>query len=305
MIRIAVISLLFFAGIADTQAVPHQDGKAANQQTFSVHLEQGSDWAPMPYENVRGVVLLQAIIGGQPATVLLDNGTDRTIVDADFAKRAGFKLNNSPQTAFAGTSHLSTRIASNVTLSLPHMLKAEGQMPALDLGSMSAALGRPIAAVIGGDILDRLAVMVRPERRQVSIVASGGITPGAGAVVIPVVEGNLVSATINERPVRLKIDLGSSGAVRLSDVVFDHVIPPQGVSSQGVQVTADGVTRPTRNARADLRIGTISAKRIPIDSGYSTSGADGLLGNGFLSHADTILDLQRKQLVLTSIRPPS
>lgn len=63
-------------------------------------------------------------------------------------------------------------------------------MPAIDLNPMSAPFGRPIAAVIGGDLLNRVAVMVRPDKRQVTINASGGITPRTGAVVIPVENGN-------------------------------------------------------------------------------------------------------------------
>jgi hypothetical protein len=45
--------------------------------------------------------------------------------------------------------------------------------------------------------------------------------------------------------------------------------------------------------KADLRIGSITARSVPIESGYAQFGAEGLLANGFLSNVDTTLDPQR------------
>ena len=88
----------------------------------------------------------------------------------------------------------------------------------------------------------------------------------------------------------------------MSDRIFENEALV-GAASSGSQVTADGITRATRAARADFRMGTVTAKSVPIDSGYAQDGADGLLGNGFLSRGDTILDVQRGQLILTAARP--
>lgn len=222
MVRAIAISLAL-AGAANVQTVSPVAGAEAREQTFVVHLAQGNAWAPLPYEQVKGVVLLHAVVLGQPATVLLDNGTDRTVIDAGFAQRAGVAIRTSRLGAIAGQSRLSVQLADGVTLTLPHTLTAQGQMPTVNLTPMSAALGQPIAAVIGGDLLNRVAVMVRPGKRQVAIVRSGGITPGTGAVVIPVENGNQIKAEINGKPAVLKIDLGASGAIRLTDNAFDRV----------------------------------------------------------------------------------
>jgi predicted aspartyl protease len=301
MVRAIAIGLVL-AGTADAQTVAPVAGATAQEQTFAVRLVQGDAWAPLPYEQVKGVILLQAVVLGQPATVLLDNGTDRTIVDTGLAQRAGIELQNSSLGASTGQSRLSVRLAKGATLILPHTLTAQGEMPAIDLTPMSVALGRPIAAVIGGDLLNRVAIMVRPGKRQVAIAASGSITPGARAIVISVENGNQVKAEINGKLVHLKIDFGSSGAIRLTDNAFERVSAGV-VSSSGSQTSADGVMRITRMITANFQIGSITAKGAPIESGYAQSGADGLLGNGFLSQADTILDLQKHQLILTSARP--
>jgi predicted aspartyl protease len=301
MVRAIAIGLLL-TGAANATAVSQVPIGASSGQSFAVHLVQGDAWAPLSYEQVKGVILLQAVVLGQPATVLLDNGTERTVVDSGFAQRAGIGLQNSDLGASTGLSRLSVRLAKGATLTLPHTLTAQGQMPAIDLTPMSAALGRPIAAVIGGDLLDRVAVMVRPGKRQVTIVASGGITPGAGAVVIPFEKRNQVKAEINGKPVHLKVDLGSSGVIRLNDAAFERVSAAGVVLSSGSQTSADGATRATRMIKADLRIGSITARSAPIGSGYEQPGADGLLGNGFFSQADTILDVQKGQLIVTSTR---
>ncbi|WP_395396142.1 hypothetical protein WBP07_22750 (plasmid) [Novosphingobium sp. BL-8A] len=298
MARILAIGLLL-SSAANAQDLPPAASEQASKQTFSIHLMEGDDWAPLSYEQVKGVILLQAVVFGEPATVLLDNGTDRTVVDVSFAQRAGIVLRNSSIGAITGRSRLLAQMAEGATLTLPHTLTARGQMPAIDLAPMSAALGRPIGAVIGGDLLNRVAVMVRPGKRQVAIVGSGRITPGAGAIIIPIENGNQVDAEVNGRSVHLKIDLGSSGMIRLTDAAFASVSGADSVSFSGSQTGADGVTHKTRVLKADLRIGSISARSAPVESGYSQSDADGLLGNGFLSRADTILDVQKGQLVLT------
>jgi len=304
MVRAITISLVL-AGAANGLTILPVAVAQAREQTFAVHLMQGDAWAPLPYEQVKGVILLQALVFGHPATVLLDNGTDRTVVDAGFAQRADIALLNSRLGASTGQSRLSVGLLQEASLTLPHTLTAQGQMPAIDLAPMSKALGRPIAAVIGGDLLNRVAMMVRPGKQQLAIVGSGGITPGAGAEVIPVENRNQVKAEINGKPVQLKIDLGFSGAIRLTDSVFDSLSAADSASLSGSQTSANGVTRATRMVKADLRIGSVTAKSTPIESGYAQSGADGLLGNGFFSQFDTILDLQKGQLVLTAVRRAS
>ena len=157
------------------------------------------------------------MVFGHPATVLLDNGTDRTVADAGFAQRAGIALRNSSLAASTGQSRFAVQLVEEASLTLPHTLTAQGEIPAIDLARMSRALGRPIAPVIGGDLLNRVAVMVRPSKQRLAIVGSGGITPGAGAAVIPVENGNQVKAEIDGKLVHLKIDLGFRGAIRLND----------------------------------------------------------------------------------------
>lgn len=276
---------------------------AGPDRTITIRFPQGDAWTPAPYEQFRGEILFQATINGQPATVLLDNDSQPTLIDQDFARKAGIRLGEATGNISTGTGRLSSRSTEAVRLDVPHMVTVEGELLATDLGPMSAAMGRPIAAVLGGDVLDRVAVMVRPDTHRLSIIGSGGITASAGAIVVPLKAGNHMDALVNGQAVDLEVDFGFSVAVRLTDAAWRRIFPAGGAAETGTQTTADGVVRATEVARAGLRIGGASARTVPIDNGYTASGgADGLLGNGFFSRGVTILDVQQKQLILIPLR---
>jgi predicted aspartyl protease len=264
-----------------------------------LHFAQGADWAPLPYEVVRGDILFQATINGRPATVLLDNGTARTVIDAGFARTAGIALSGSASRAVTGAAtRMETQATDRVTLAAAHAFTITGSLVALDLKPMSAALGREVDAVLGGDMLDNFAVMIQPAKRTVSLAPSGSISVGADAIVVPIIDGNVVEAELNGQPVRLKVDLGFNGAIRLTNAAWQSTFAAGSVSTPGSQTTADGVTHVTQAARAELRIGRIRLRDVPTDSGYSSDGADGLLGNGFLLRGTSVLDVKKRQLML-------
>ncbi|WP_213980022.1 aspartyl protease family protein [Sphingomonas sp. dw_22] len=299
MIRSLAI-LLSMAGTASAQtAKPPATVPDAGDRTITIRFPQDGTWTPVPYEQFRDEILFQATINGQPAMVLLDNDSQPTLIDQGFALKAGIRLGAETGHILTGASALSSRRTETVRLDVPHMVTVEGQLISTDLEPMSMALGRPIAAVLGKDVLDRVAMMVRPDEHRLSIIGSGGITAGAGAIVVPLMQGNRVDALVNGQTVALEVDFGFNGAVRLSDVAWRRVFPAGTPIEAGTRTTADGIVQATQKARAGLRIGGASARAVPIDSGYAEStGADGLLGNGFFSRGITILDVQKKQLVL-------
>lgn len=244
-------------------------------------------------------MLVQATLNGRPATLLVDNGSARTLVDQTAAAQAGIRLFARTGGLQAGRARMATQLAQGVALDMPHVLAVDGSMPAADLSGMSAALGRPIAGILGGDVLGRLAVLIRPTEQTIGLVATGGVNPPAKTPRIPIADG-LVTAMIGGHPVRLAIDLGFGGVVRLTDSAW-AALPGTAVASDSIDAT--GARSATRAKQASFALGNVDAPAVPVDSGYpGLDGADGLLGFGFFSHTVTAIDATRGWLV---VEPPN
>jgi predicted aspartyl protease len=292
---------LWIGGVVGGQGLP----APALAQSLTLHFETGAGWAALSYESVRGEILFQATVNGRPATVLLDNGTDRTVIDTSFARRNGIELRDASARAVtgAGTSR-ATRIADNVTLAAPHAFSVAGSLTALDLQPMAEALGRRVDVILGADMLDHFAIMIQPAKRLLSLAPSGSITAGDEGIVVPLLDGNKVEAEIDDHKVRLKVDLGFNGVVRLTDAAWRQAFPNIEAGVAGSQTTADGAVRATRSARAALRLGRVLARAVPIDSGHVADGSyDGLLGTGFLARGTTVLDRKMGRLTLVAHQP--
>jgi hypothetical protein len=163
---------------------------------------------------------------------------------------------------------------------------------------MSAALGRPIAGVLGGDVLNRLAVLIRPTQKTIGLVASGGVNPPMKAPRIPAVGGR-VAAIVGGHPVHLAIDLGFNGAVRLTDAAW-ATLPGAAFASDRTDAT--GVSHATRVKQATFVLGNVTTPEMPVDSGFpGIDGVDGLLGNGFFKQAVIALDVTQGWLVISPL----
>lgn len=306
MIRL-LLSLICLASLAAPGSARAQAAPVASPSTsLRIHFAQGSEWAPLQYETVKGVILLHAEIDGRPATILLDNGSDRSIVDTGFATRAGIKLGAPAPSALTGSAtRLPTRLTDSVSFALPRAITVTGTLVAIDIGAISTALGRQVDGVLGADVLGNLAIMVDPDKQRVSIVGSGDITPGSNAIVIAVVAGNQIDATINGQPVRLRLDLGYNGVVRISDAAWQRIFTAETPMSADSMTAADGINRATRRTDGELVIGGVSLKPAPISSGYATPGPDGVLGNRFISRFVAIFDGPKKQFILVPRGSPT
>jgi len=111
-----------------------------------------------------------------------------------------------------------------------------------------------------------------------------------------------VDAILNGKEVRLKIDFGFNGVIRLTNTAWSRVFSTNGSFVTGSQTTADGTIKVTRKTQAELRIGKVTDRSTPIDSDYvSGHGEDGILGNGFFSRGETVLNVSKGELIFTPI----
>ncbi|WP_375404638.1 pepsin/retropepsin-like aspartic protease family protein [uncultured Sphingomonas sp.] len=252
-------------------------------------------------EIVKGLILFQGRVNGRPATILLDNGTGRTVVDTIFARQAGIQIDERAGDALTGTARIATFRTGSTVLEVPHAFTMTGELISFDLRPISQALGRQVDAVLGVDATNVMAVMLQPDRNQLSLVSSGSIKlNGPDVVRLPLLTGNQVEAAINGHKVNLLVDFGYSGAVKLSDAAWKQIMGRSDVgAAEGNSITADGTVLNSRVAPGALSIGRISSGNAPIASGYVPVGAsDGLLGAGFFLMGTSVVDGPARQVVL-------
>ncbi|WP_066483769.1 MULTISPECIES: aspartyl protease family protein [unclassified Sphingomonas] len=305
--RLVVAALL---STAISPAVQTQSGEVSprvadampdDSSKLFVRFARREAFAAVPVEFVKGLILFQARINGKQVTVLLDNGTQRTVIDTAFAQGAGIELGRKAGDAFTGVSRISTRLAGPVTFEVPGALTIDGEVLAFDLGPISKAVGRPVHAVLGGDALHRMAFVVQPEKRELSIVPSGSIRlEGPDVVRIPIGADAHVEALINGKPVRMAIDFGHTGVAAVTDEAWGRVFGPNVVEIGRTTYTlADGEVRASRIARADLKLGALTAQNVRILSGFiSTKPRDGILGTDLFLHGTAVMDVPRGEMIL-------
>lgn len=298
--RRSAVLLGGFAAVSVATPMVAQVSASMPNESYQISFMQGFNWGPVQFELINNNIIFQAMVNGRPATVLLDNGTGKTLVDRDFARRAGIGSRIAAGSALVGHSALPTWRTDVVNLELPRALTIRGSLLALDLTPMTKASHRPIDIVLGGDILDAMAVMIRPDSREFSLAPSGAITvKGPDTVTFPLVAGNKVDAVIQGQRLRLQIDLGFSGAVRLTDAAWDRVFADAHMSHPETFMKADGLVATARTATAYLNIGTVAARDTPVSDSYVSAGSDdGLLGSGFLLQGTVVLDVPNRRMTM-------
>lgn len=124
-------ALLLFVGVAMAQEPP---------RTFRV-----------PFHLVKGLILLDAKVNGQPATLLLDSGANNSIVDFRTAALADTKLDKLRSTGNVGAE--GDCVVREVHLALEHRSWLNRRVCVMDLSDASKRLGEHIDGFVGADVL--------------------------------------------------------------------------------------------------------------------------------------------------------
>ncbi|WP_232318472.1 aspartyl protease family protein [Sphingomonas sp. TDK1] len=302
---VMLASLVALAPTASLQAqVPARQGASPDNRSISsiehtVTILPAQQSAPTPFQSFKGIILIKVKINGRDGWAMLDNGFGHTVIDLDFAKVAGLKIGPIVGTIDLGPASAPERLIEGMKIDVPGQLILSGMGLSVDLKSFSNTVGHPIDAVIGGDYLDKLSFLVASSNNTLIFAKTGDIIPKGKAAIIPLQKGAQLAAEVNGKSVNLAIDLGFNGVVQLKKEVWERVISSKVSTVDGMTSSADGVLRPSRSVKdATLKVGGISADGVGVAVGDRiATSADGLLGTGFLTKFDFILDVGANRLV--------
>jgi predicted aspartyl protease len=320
MIRLAVLCSLLLA-VPTVGRAQTPDVAAMTPITRTMHIRLAKDVATIPITRVKGAILVPARIAGKQVKLLFDNGSDASVIDTSLARDNGMELAESKIGLRTGLSVIPTKL-TRASLMVGDAVTIEGQFLAADLGPMSQALGTPVAGVLGAEALKAFIVVVNPSKGWIAMGLPGHVEikafmktdtkaldaqaakaflPKLAPRSVPFGPGFAVKATINGKPVNLKIDYGSTGTVVLRDELWQQMFPAASRTGKTTSSTrADGLNIGGEIGTGDFEIAGMMVPNMPIASraGSDRIKDDGLLGVAILGATTTVLDMPKQRLVL-------
>lgn len=131
-------------------------------------------YAEVPFELIDQKPVVKVMVNGQPATFLLDTGSDLTLLDAGMARKFKFNLHKLPahQSKIAGIGGSSQRIkiATNVDMQLGGK-KIFTNYVGTDLSSQNAYFNTsgkaPLIGIIGADVMQQYGFILDYEENRI------------------------------------------------------------------------------------------------------------------------------------------
>ena len=296
------LALSAFAAVAQTP-VP-----APARYSATITFYTSERRKPVELVMFRGVALFKVMLGGREAWMMLDNGADRSLIDARLLDPLGIKSDaREGRTIRTPTGALPYRVALEVPLVIPGQLDISMPMAAVDLSPFSAALGHPIDAVLGADLLNNVVLALDPGRAELQLM-SAGTKVNSPSQPIALAKGKAqFEATVGGKPVQLTIDLGFSGDLSLSPEAWARVGPPEVSKESRLSAHIEGQAFSIDHASLPVvNVGGVERKNVGVDiRPIPARDGDGWIGMGLMGQFVMVLDVTAGKLWLTPAPPPA
>ena len=176
-------------------------------------------WVALP--DPSGLIEMTAIVAGIPLRVVVDSGAQFSVIDRALAARLGLKETPLPMLAFGVSGRPSVTHTVALDLSLAGLAIRGLRAATLELLSLSGAIRRPFAMLIGRDVLQAVTADIDWPNGRVRFVAPGAYRPQSGAQVAPTHSrsGALMTPVAIEgrAPVDVMVDTGATSEIALSE----------------------------------------------------------------------------------------
>lgn len=263
---------------------------------------------PVRVVMVGGVALFKATLGGREAWLMLDNGADRSLIDAKLLDPLGIRSDaREGRTIRTPTGSLPYRVALEVPLVVPGQLEIRMPMAAVDLSAFSSALGHPIDAVLGADLLNNLVLAFHPGRSELQLLPVGSKSDLPGPPITLAKGKAQFEAMVGGKPVQLTIDLGFSGELSLSPEAWARVGPPGAGKEVRASAHVDGQAFSIDHSTAPVvSIGGLARQNVGVDiRPIPPRDGDGWIGIGLIGQFDMMLDVPGGRLWLVPPQAPA
>lgn len=192
--------------------------------------------------------------------------------------------------------------ASDVALAVPGGFSALfPRAVALDLAPMSQVTGRRFEAVLGNDLLRHMVVEIDSRARSLRFTAARDFAPPEGAQPLALLNNEgLIEIEAAGHPLRVSVDLGYNGHLRLTPEAWGRVAPAGAATRRATGINGEGIPYATQAGELALvSAGSVRQERVPVTIGpVNPERGDGLIGLQFLLRHRVVLDVAGRRMWL-------
>lgn len=302
MFAVSIPLLLGFAAVTPfaANAVPEVPDAARAGATASFQVKATffprAQRKPVLYEVVKGLIVFKASIAGRDVWVLLDNGSERSLIDIPLARASLLAFHKRVGNVLGPTGKLPIQgIVANVPFIIPGQVDMRAPLTVVDLAPLSKIAGQKIEAVIGADFFGFMALAVNAGNGTIQLGPSGSGKPTGKMPMVSLQNGKAqVEMLVAGKPVLLTIDLGSGGGLALMPEAWARI------GLQDAKLQSRPATHPERLSATEeftivpeVRIGPLILSNVPVGLQPLQSGAvDGSIGMRFLGGTNFALDIK-------------
>jgi predicted aspartyl protease len=267
----------------------------------------------IPFDYSAKAILVKARINGSEfRDFLVDTGASHTIIDRRVAAEHFLdRQGNFNVTTIAGMVSTQTTYLRSLEIGEVNLEKVQALI--LDLSAQSRQLGKPIAGIIGNNVLSQFALTINFAKSNLVVTDSNSYKPPQGAATISFIQkqGPIVKAVLNgKEEFPFLIDTGAAFN-NLPTKTAKHFISGEiGYLTEGTGLDGSKVRLATVNIDS-LKLGNLISRQVPftysIDQdlrqnsvGFFQTANTGVLGNPFWQNFTLTLDYRLKRLVLQS-----
>jgi hypothetical protein len=277
-----------------------------------------SGWyAEVPFDLVHGTVLLQATVNGRgPYWVMLDTGADPSLVDMKIAKEVKLKLARKGEQGSGGGTTVNLAYRTVLPrVQIGDLTATHVAALGMDLSKISAALGRPVALILGYSLMQNRILQIDYPKRKVRFLRVAPSCPEpllhkpqCTELQFQYKDDILASGvTVNGKPAIANIDTGSNSTFQIGPFAIDKLglqedvaraHPSTSVGFNGSLNRAEGTVR-------HVTVGSFSAEGPAVaffgkGVGVDDEPWDIRVGSGFLKDYVLTLDFLHDRIVLNA-----
>jgi predicted aspartyl protease len=250
----------------------------------------------VPFELVRNEIIIDASIGDStPQRFMLDCGVDPSVIDLTLARSLGIDIDETQVGEATGAGDeegLTVMLSSIPGLAIQDMTFDPIVALAADISPFSAALGFPLAGILGHSFLEHRVVRIDYPARQITIGADAGAfglpaTAVTQRYVVPLRFNSdeelipVFDLVIEGRAVSVTLDTGSSGGLEL----FPSAVTRLGLEDEKAAgeateaLGARGRRKLTKGSLSNVGLGPFIIAELPTHFGEHSISAEAREGN--------------------------
>jgi Aspartyl protease len=282
---------------------------AIPSMTSSARIDDASGVTRVPFALINNHIYLDGEIDGQPVRFMVDTG-GVNLLTPHAARRLGLSGEGKLAASGPGEQRVDVAMAHAKQVRLGAATLDRPVFYIVDLGKLPQAEGVELDGLIGYEMFRRFGIEIDYAAGELKLVEPGRFVPPTGAEVFALEFERLtpiISATLDDVPMRLSVDTGSRASLTLfspfvlaHDLVAKYQALPESILGWGV---GGGVQM--RSARfGRLQLGKLTVDAIAGDLFTGTKGAltqsgyAGNLGGGVLRRFTVAFDYAARRMYL-------